>query len=56
MDRLAKESGVSVQESDEKELEKQKDVTTHSDPNKRGKFFDKILQKTKDFFDDKDEN
>lgn len=54
MDRLTKESGKN--ELDEKEAEKPKDIPpTHSDPNKRGKFFDKILKKTRDFFDDKDE-
>ena len=54
MDLLAKEI-TEVEQENEKESEKLKDVTTHSDPNKRGKFFDKILQRTKDFFDDKDD-
>lgn len=56
MDRLYKESGVIEQNSDS-EIEKPKDSpSTHSDPNKRGKFFDKILKKTRDFFDDNDDN
>jgi hypothetical protein len=56
MDRLSMESGELKQEN-EKEQEKPKDLPpTHSDPNKRGKFFDKILKKTRDFFDDNDEN
>jgi cell division protein FtsA len=56
MDRLAKESG-SVDHEVENEPEKSKDLPpTHSDPNKRGKFFDKILKKTRDFFDDNDDN
>jgi cell division protein FtsA len=56
MDRFTKESGE-IEQQDEKESEKPKDLPpTHSDPNKRGKFFDKILKKTKDFFDDNDES
>jgi len=56
MDRFAIESG-DVKENGETEQEKQKDIPpTHSDPNKRGKFFDKILRKTRDFFDDNDDN
>jgi cell division protein FtsA len=56
MDRYAIESG-DVKENRESEQEKQKDIPpTHSDPNKRGKFFDKILRKTRDFFDDNDDN
>jgi cell division protein FtsA len=54
MDRLNKESGSTIEEP---QLEKPNEIPpTHSDPNKRGKFFDKILQKTKDFFDDRDDN
>jgi cell division protein FtsA len=56
MDRLFKESGV-IEQNNDSEIEKPKDTpSTHSDPNKRGKFFDKILKKTRDFFDDNDEN
>ena len=56
MDRFSIESG-DIKENGETEQEKQKDIPpTHSDPNKRGKFFDKILRKTRDFFDDNDDN
>ena len=55
LDLTANESGeFEIDINDQPE--KPKDISTHSDPNKRGKFFDKILKKTKDFFDDSEEN
>ena len=54
MDRLAKERGEVEQE--EKEQDEPIKPTTHSDVDKRGKFFDKILKKTRNFFDDNDDN
>jgi cell division protein FtsA len=54
MDGLSKESdGSTLDPIDPKPTEI---PPTHSDPNKRGKFFDRILKKTKDFFDDNEEN
>lgn len=54
MERL--EISADTVEKKTETTEKLPETKTHSNPNKRGAFFEKILQRTKEFFDDKDDN